>query len=318
MRGCILYKKPGSDLPSEAYEIHRLQEEAVNLGIELAVHAPEQFDLVVTRDDRKSVRIQGEVRPLPDFMLPRMGSGTTYFALAVMRHLERLGVQPLNSSHAIEIVKDKLWSIQVLAESHLPIAKTILVKQPFDVELAAKYLGYPLVVKALSGSHGRGVFLCEDAQRLDDIMGLVGSTGSTNLILQEYIESSRGRDLRVITVGGRAIGAMLRQSTDGSFKANISRGGIGEPYPLTPEIEWLATETARVVGLDIAGIDLLFDGDHFRICEANSAPGFEGFEPATGINVARQILEFAAVRLGRIDALSGGSTRPSEEQSPEG
>ena len=106
-------------------------------------------------------------------------------------------------------------------------------------------------------------------------------------------------------MGGRAIGAMLRQSTDGSFKANISRGGVGEPYPLTPEIEWLATEAARVVGLDIAGIDLLFDGDHFRICEANSAPGFEGFEPATGINVARQILEFAAVRLGRIDVLSG-------------
>ena len=155
-----------------------------------------------------------------------------------------------------------------------------------------------------------GVFLCEDEQRLDDIMGLVASTGNMNLILQEYIESSRGRDLRVITIGGRAIGAMLRSSTDGSFKANISRGGCGEPYPLTPEIEWLATEAARVVGLDIAGIDLLFDGDHFRICEANSAPGFEGFEPATGINVARQMLEFAAVRLGRIDAIGKTSSTP--------
>lgn len=313
MRGCILYKQSKSNLSDEAFEIHRLQEEATNLGIEVSVHSPEQFDLVVTRDDRKSVQIDGEVRPLPDFLLPRMGSGTTYFALAVMRHLERLGVQPLNASHAIEIVKDKLWSIQVLAESHLPIAKTMLVKQPFDATLAAKYLGFPLVIKALSGSHGRGVFLCEDKQRLEDVMGLVGSTGNTNLILQEYIASSHGRDLRVITVGGRAIGAMLRQSTDGSFKANISRGGAGESYPLTPEIEWLATEAARVVGLDIAGIDLLFDGEHFRICEANSSPGFHGFEPATGINVARQILEFAAVRLGRIDALS----RKPDPSSPD-
>ena len=315
MRGCILYKRCGSQIPPEAYEIRRLLEEAAGLGIDLTVSAPEQFDLVVTRDDRKSVRIDGEVRPLPDFLLPRMGSGTTYFALAVMRHLERLGVQPLNSSESIEIVKDKLWSIQVLAASQLPIAKTILVKQPFDAELAKTYLGFPLVVKALSGSHGRGVFLCEDEQRLDDIMGLVASTGNVNLILQEYIETSRGRDLRVITVGGRAIGAMLRQSTDGSFKANISRGGFGEPFPLTPEIEWLATEAARVVGLDIAGIDLLFDGDHFRICEANSSPGFEGFEPATGINVARQILEFAAVRLGRIDAIAG-SKRTSIADQP--
>ena len=142
MRGCILYKRSGSQIPPEAYEIRRLLEEAAGLGIDLTVSAPEQFDLVVTRDDRKSVRIDGEVHPLPDFLLPRMGSGTTYFALAVMRHLERLGVQPLNSSESIEIVKDKLWSIQVLAASQLPIAKTILVKQPFDAELAKTYLGF--------------------------------------------------------------------------------------------------------------------------------------------------------------------------------
>lgn len=279
--------------------------------------APEEFDLVVTRDDRKSMRVAGRERPLPHFILPRMGSATTYFALAVLRHCERLGVPVLNSSHSVEVVKDKLWSIQVLAESSIPIAKTMLVKHPFDVSVAEEHIGYPLVMKALSGSHGRGVFLLESRRNLEDMVDLVVNANekagsSLNLILQEFVASSRGRDLRVLTIGGRAVGAMLRTAPEGSFKANISAGGTGAAYALTPEIEWLAVEAARVSGLDISGIDLLFDGDHFRICEANSSPGFEGFEAATGINVARQVLEYVCVRIGRIDKLrvDGGRAPP--------
>mmetsp|Transcript_5255 Transcript_5255/g.17703 ORF Transcript_5255/g.17703 Transcript_5255/m.17703 type:complete len:362 (+) Transcript_5255:633-1718(+) len=308
VRGYVLYKLSAKEDPMDVYSLRRLTEEAQRMGVELTVHAPESFDLLVTRDDRKSVRVDGVLRPLPDFLIPRMGSATTYFALAVIRHFERLGVVVLNSSQSVETVKDKLWSLQVLAESNLPIAKTLLVKQPIDKSFVAEAMGYPLIMKVLSGSHGEGVFLVESEGQLQDMLTLVSANAASggahlNLILQEFIASSHGRDLRVITVGGRAIGAMMRRATDGSFKANITRGGVGLPYELNPEIEWLATETARVVGLDISGIDLLFDGEHFRICEANSSPGFEGFEKYTGINVAAQILEFACVRAGRIDML---------------
>ncbi len=96
---------------------------------------------------------------------------------------------------------------------------------------------------------------------------------------------------------------MTRRATDGSFKANFSRGGETELFPLTPEVEWLATEVSRLLGLDIAGIDLLFDGDHYRICEANSSPGFRGLEPCSDLNVPRQIYTFIAVRLGKLDSL---------------
>src|SRR5690606_37662162 len=113
-----------------------------------------------------------------------------------------------------------------------------------------------------------------------------------------FIESSRGQDLRVFTIGGRAVAAMKRSSQDGNFKANYSRGGQVEPIELTPEIEWLATETSRILKLDIAGIDLLFDGEHFKICEANSSPGFEGIEKVCDVNIAEEIYNFIRIRLG--------------------
>lgn len=111
------------------------------------------------------------------------------------------------------------------------------------------------------------------------------------LILQQYIGTRPGKDLRVWVIGGQVIGAMLRSSTDGSFKANISRGGDGQAFPLNPELERLARDSAAALNLDIAGVDLLFDGDGYSICEVNSAPGFQGFETATGLNVARLVLE---------------------------
>lgn len=305
MKGWILYKHSDELLVSEAYEIQRFLEVAEAVGIDLRVVAPEQFDLVVPRDDRKSVLVDGEVAALPDFLLPRMGVATSYFALAVIRQLERLGVHSFNSSTCIETVKDKLYTLQILAESNLPVAKSMLAKFPVDLDVVEKQIGFPVVVKTLSGTQGAGVFLCEDRRSLQDLMELVTATRSNvNIILQEFIESSRGRDLRVITLGGRAVGAMLRQSQDGSFKANVSRGGTGTAFQISAEVEWLASEVARRLGLDIAGIDLLFDGDHFRICEANSAPGFRGLETYTGINMPREVFSFIAVRLGHFDVLS--------------
>jgi gamma-F420-2:alpha-L-glutamate ligase len=300
MKGWILSKHPERELTADKYELNRFLDVAAARGITMSIVTPEQFDLIVTRDDRRSILLDGEVTPLPDFLLPRMGAGTTYFALAVIRHLERLGVQVINSSTSIEAVKDKLYTQQILAECNLPVPKTMLVKFPVEVDRVARYLGFPVVVKTLSGSKGSGVYLCENETNLEDLMDLIEATkGNANIILQEFIALSHGRDLRVIVVGGEPVACMERSSANGGFKANFSRGGLVRDYPLTPEINALAVETARLLDLDIAGVDLLFDGDSFRICEANSSPGFKGMEQATGLNIPGLIYDYVDQRLGR-------------------
>ncbi|MDU2240169.1 MAG: hypothetical protein E7E23_06290 [Paenibacillus sp.] len=143
MQGWIIYKSSANDVKPETYEIKRLMEEAEKQGIDVRVFAPEQFELIVTRDDRKSVMVGGEVLPLPDFVLPRMGAGTNYFGLALIRHLERLGVHTLNTAQSIDTVKDKLFTLQILAQYNLPVPKTMLIRSKVDVELVDKHLGFP-------------------------------------------------------------------------------------------------------------------------------------------------------------------------------
>ncbi|MDG6244860.1 MAG: RimK family alpha-L-glutamate ligase [Methanolobus sp.] len=302
MKGWILYKTAQRSLSPEAYEIHRFIDAAKKQGIEIEVFSPDQFDLVVTREDRKSILVDGKIVPLPDFLLPRMGAGTTYFGMAVIRHLERLGVYTVNSAQCIDTVKDKLYSQQILAENNLPVPRTMLGKYPIDDELVEKYLKFPLVVKTLSGSMGKGIFLCDNKFQFNDLMGLIHVTNpKLNIILQEFIETSRGKDLRVFVVGGRPIACIERSSSDNSFKANFSRGGQVSNFGMTPEIKWLATETAKLFGLEIAGIDLLFDGKHFKVCEANSSTGFKGIESCCDIDVAAEIYNFIKIRLGRFE-----------------
>ena len=303
MRIWVLYKDSALRVKPESYEIRRLLEVAEAEGIEARLLRPEQFDLTVTREDKRSILIDGEPAELPDVLIPRMGAGTTYFALAVIRHLERLGVYTLNSSQSIETVRDKLFTQQILAENSLPVPKTMLVKFPIDVDLVEKQIGFPVVVKPISGSQGSGVCLSESRSSFADLMQLVESTNqSANIILQEFLAPSRGRDLRVLTLGGRVVACMLRRGAEGEFKANFSAGGTVEPFEVTPEIEWLATQTSQLLGLDMAGIDLLFAGDRFVVCEANSSPGFEGMESCCEVDVPAEGYHFLRIRTGLLKA----------------
>ena len=298
MLGWILHKHSDFLIKPETYEIQKLIEEGKQVGIEILVLQPEQIEIIVNRDDRKSIFVNDVSIPLPDFIIPRMGAGTTYFALALIRHLEKLGVYSFNSANSIDIVKDKLYQFQILAESGMPIPKTMLAKFPLNLQVVGKHIGFPVVVKTLSGSQGSGVFLCETLHSLEELMHMVeNSNPNVNLIFQEFVKTSHGRDLRVVTVGGRVVGAMVRTAADGNFKANYSRGGTVQKFEITPEIEWLVLEIARKLDLDIAGIDLLFDGDRFKICEVNSSPGFEGLEQACEKNIAKEIIQFVKLRL---------------------
>lgn len=281
-----------------SYENRRFQDEAEELHIDLRMVAPEEFDIILAGAN-ESILYKGRPDDFANCLITRFGSGATYFALATVRHLENLGLLVLNSSQGVEVGRDKLATLQTLAKNRLPVPKTMLAKFPLDIDVVEQEFGYPFIIKPVSGSRGRGVFLCESRNQTEDLVAFieVSIDPKVNVIVQEFISTSRGRDIRVIIVGGRAIGAMLRTAKEGKFKANYSTGGSVSPFALNEAIEWLAVESARVVGLDIAGIDILFDHDGYKICEINCAPGFEGFEQATGMSVPREIYHYALLRL---------------------
>jgi len=295
MNGWIIHKKS----LGENFEVDRLVEEFEKQGVDIRVVNPKDVDIFVDRDDRKSIIVDGKPRKLPDFVLPRTGSGTTYFIKAIIRHLERLGVTMINGSESIDAVKDKLYSQQILGQSSLPVPKTMLVKHPINLELVEKNLNYPMIVKTLSGSYGSGVFMVDDRKQFRQLMKMAELTKpSYNIIIQECIEDSLGKDLRVLVVNGKVVGCMMRQSIDGDFRANITRGGEAIPYQIDEDIEWISGECSRLLNLDIAGVDLLFNEGTYTICEVNSAPGFEGMEKFTKVNVGEKIVNYVVKKIG--------------------
>ena len=295
LSGWIIHKKQ----LGENFEVDRLVEEFEKQGVDIRVVNPKDVDIFVDRDDRKSIIVDGKPRKLPDFVFPRTGSGTTYFIKAIIRHMERLGVVMINGSDSIDNVKDKLYSQQILGQSNLPVPKTMLVKHPINLELVEKNLKYPMIVKTLSGSYGSGVFLVEDRKQFRQLMKMAELTKpSYNIILQEFIQDSYGKDLRVLVVNGKVVGCMMGQSIDGDFRANITRGGEAIPYQVDEDIEWIGGECARLLNLDIAGVDLLFNEGTYTICEVNSAPGFEGMEKFTKVNVGEKIVNYVVKKIG--------------------
>lgn len=287
----------GNRKTSETYERDRFISVADTMGIDFSLVYADEIDLIVSRDDRKSIRYQDGIVSLPEVILARTGSATGHFNLSVLRQFERLNVPTLPNSDSIIASKDKMYAYQIMAQAGLPIPKTMLTRFPSNCELVEKQVGFPCVIKVVTGSHGAGVYLCENTKQFEDLSELISSLDFKNsMIVQEYVQHSEGRDLRVIVVGGRVIGAMLRQSTDGSFKANISRGGQGLPFQVDDDMELLAIQVAKVLNLDIAGVDLLFHKDGYKVCEANSSPGFKGFEQALDINVPQKIFDYAKMR----------------------
>ena len=286
----------------ESYETQRLIEEFKSSNINVSLIDPNEIDIFVNKENRQSILINGESLPLPKFVFPRTGSGTTYHIKAVIRHFERMGVPVINGSEAIDNVKDKLYSHQILAQSNLDIPNTMLLKHPIDISFVEKNIGFPVIVKKISGSYGRGVFLCEDKKQLRQLVTMAELTKkSYDIIIQEFIKDTWGKDLRVFVVNNKVVGCMMRQATDDDFRANISRGGEGFPYEVNEQIEWLAVESSKALDLDIAGVDLLFDGDGYKICEVNSNPGFEGMEQYTKKNIADDIVSFIKMKIGAFD-----------------
>jgi gamma-F420-2:alpha-L-glutamate ligase len=293
LRGWIFFHRDLDPALPEVPEIFRFQEAAAERGIELHVLKPHNFDIVAAPVDGWSVHYEDHSLERPDFILCRTGAETDYFTLAVLRHFERRGVRLVNGPEAIDLVADKLHTMQRLARAQLPIPATILGKFPIDADVVEQELGFPVIVKTLRGTRGTGVLKCEDRSQFEDLAGLLASADAkADFLFQHYVRSSHGRDVRVLVIGGRVIAAMERRSPAGQFKSNVSLGGIGIAYTLTGEMAELAARASDTLGLEVAGIDILFDEDGYRICEANSAPGFQGLERACGIDVPNAIFDW--------------------------
>jgi gamma-F420-2:alpha-L-glutamate ligase len=167
-----------------------------------------------------------------------------------------------------------------------------------DVDVIESELGFPVVVKTLRSTRGAGVVLCQDREQFDNLASLLGdSNPSADFIFQKYIRSSHGRDVRLLVIGGEVAAAMERRSRNGGFKSNISLGGIGTSITPPKEMADLAVRAAHALRLDVAGVDVLYDEKGYRICEANSSPGFEGLEKACHISVPDKVFDFIATRL---------------------
>ncbi len=293
----ILY---GDDIESTAdlaHEVRRFLVEGEKLGIQVRVYKPEQFDLLVTKEARDSVLIDGIPVPLPNFVFPYFNhSDHSYFSLAIVRQLERMGVSVFNRANTIETVRDKLHSHQILAENNLPTPTTMLAKFPVDIDLIESAIGFPVIVKTLQGALGTGVFLIENRHAFVDLMSLIGETNpNLQLIFQKFIATSKGRDLRLFVVDGEVIAGMERVAKEGDFKANVSLGASVQEFVPDAAAAALAVRTAELLDIQVAGIDLLFAEDGgYTICEANTFPGFKGLESACAVNIPESI--FLAMR----------------------
>ena len=170
------------------------------------------------------------------------------------------------------------------------------------MEFVQKHIGFPVIIKTISGSFGKGVFIADNKKQLSQLITMAEITNPRyDIIIQEFIKDTWGKDLRVLVVNNKVVGCMMRQATDDDFRANLTRGGEGIPYEVNEQIEWLASESSKSLGLDIAGVDLLFDGDGYKICEVNSSPGFEGMEKYTKKNIAEEVVSFVRLKIGEFD-----------------
>jgi RimK family alpha-L-glutamate ligase len=281
-----------------SYSRSRFEQEAPGLDLSVRFLQPQHFDLLV---DAAAPKTYYRNRPLPSpaCFIARTGSDTTAFARAVIKQMEATpGVTVINTHDAIVRSRDKLLAHQLLAAAQVPFPRTVLARQPADVAKMARLVGGPpVILKLISGTHGKGVMLGRDLEAIEAALETVWALNET-LLIQEYIAERPGTDIRVIVVGGRALGAMRRSATLGRFRANVHQGAAVEAIEMDARMEWLALRASEAMGLDIAGVDLVEGKDGYSVIEVNSGPGFEGFEKATGVNVAAEMLRYAAFRIG--------------------
>lgn len=234
----------------------------------------------------------GEVLQDYDAVIPRIGASMTYYGTALLRQMETMGMYTLNESIAISRSRDKFRSLQLLARKGIPMPLTCFAQSPDDTEDLIRMVGdAPLVIKLLQGTQGKGVILADSHQSAVSIINAFKET-ATNILVQEFIEESRGTDIRCFVIGSKVVASMKRQAKEGEFRANVHQGGKASRVTLTPQERAIAISAAKAMGLKVAGVDLIRSNHGPLVLEINSSPGLEGIEKATHINIAGKIIQY--------------------------
>lgn len=274
------------------YSTRRLVEEARARGVDVSVIDPMQFSLFVNEDN---IDILHQGKPFNyDAVIPRIGHSITSHGVAVLRHLEQLGIWSANSSSGIIQSRDKLHSGQILARNKIPTPATAYVRDMKDVERAIDSVGgLPVVIKVTQGTQGNGVFLRHTLHEAKNLVQGLLMTGKA-ILVQEYISESHGKDIRAFVIGDKVVACMRRRARGREFRSNFHLNGTVESVDISDEYREVACRAARVLGLNVAGVDLLEGVNGPLVLEVNSSPGLEGIEKASGQNVAGAIIDFVS------------------------
>ena len=273
------------------YSHRRLVEAAEERGHEMRILNTLRCTMNIT-SHRPSILYNGETLTGFDAVIPRIGASITHYGLAVLRQFEMMGVWPLNESVAVGRSRDKLRSMQIFAKHGLGLPVTAFAHDPKQTDEVLKIVGgAPAVIKLLEGTQGIGVVLGETANSAKSVVEAFRGL-NVNILVQEFIKEAGSSDIRIFVVGGKVVAAMMRTGAEGDFRSNLHRGGSAKMVKITPEERSTAIRAAKVMGLNVAGVDILRANHGPVIMEVNSSPGLEGIEAATGKDVAGQIIEF--------------------------
>ncbi|MBX7110085.1 MAG: 30S ribosomal protein S6--L-glutamate ligase [Chitinophagales bacterium] len=283
---------------AKLYSTKRLLEATLATG-----HEPVLLDhtkcYVSIEKAKPSIHFGGKEVVNIDAVVPRIGASVTFYGTAIVRQFEMMRIFSANESQAIVRSRDKLRSLQLLSRAGIGIPKTVFADNPRNVDDLIKMVGgTPLVIKLLEGTQGIGVVLAEtDRGARSIIEAFLGQ--DIYILVQEFIKEADGVDIRAFVIDGQVVGAMQRQGRAGEFRSNLHRGGSGTVVQLSADEEQSAIQAAEVLGLKIAGVDLLRSARGPLILEVNSSPGLKGIEQATGVNIAGKIIEFVSLHAKR-------------------
>jgi ribosomal protein S6--L-glutamate ligase len=289
------------------YSTKRLVEAAKAAGHDVSVIDPMRCYMNITSHN-PAIHYKGEKLEGFDAIIPRVGASVTFYGTAVVRQFEMMNVYSVNESVAISRSRDKLRSMQLLARKGIGLAVTGFAHDTsYTSDLVNMVGGAPLVIKLLEGTQGIGVVLAETKKAAESVIEAFRGLNA-NILVQEFIKESKGSDIRCFIVGGKVIASMMRTAKEGEFRSNIHRGGEAKLIRITPEERSTAVRAANIMGLNVAGVDLLRSNHGPVVMEVNSSPGLEGIENATGKDVAGVIIKFIAenAKPGKTRTRGGG------------
>ena len=285
MKICILSRN------QNLYSTSQLVKSATELGHEVEVIDPLLCYMVIA-SHRPTIHYKGRELNYFDAVIPRIGASITFYGTAVVRQFEMMGVFCINESVAISRSRDKLRSLQLLARKGIGLPVTCFAHSTkFTGDLISQVGGAPLVIKLLEGTQGIGVVLAETHNAAESVIEAFRGL-KQNILVQEFVKEANSCDIRCFVVGEKVIAAMMRKGRDGDFRSNLHRGGSVLTVKLTPEERSTAVRAAKIMGLNVAGVDILRANHGPVIMEVNSSPGLEGIEAATNVNVAGKIIEW--------------------------